>query len=222
MIDGSGRAVIAASSLWLERSAAMIAAWDGSGVEIYSPRGGQRRVRLPGKAQEVALVGDSLVVTYEGRTCLYDSNGRLITQNSGNVDFTLGTRGQLIASNGAWGEKCQWLVNPDGSKASGLFQQLLPLCADRYAFLEMSGEAYDSEVLGRSQTAWNYANGRYGLMDGRGRILIAARYREIRALSADRLLLVGDDRVQIADRNGVVMKTWITPEGSVSTSEANE
>jgi len=222
MIDGSGRAVIAASSLWLERSAAMIAAWDGSGVEIYSPRGGQRRVRLPGKAQEVALVGDSLVVTYEGRTCLYDSNGRLIAQNSGNVDFTLGTRGQLIASNGAWGEKCQWLVNPDGSKASGLFQQLLPLCADRYAFLEMSGEAYDSEVLGRSQTAWNYANGRYGLMDGRGRILIAARYREIRALSADRLLLVGDDRVQIADRNGVVMKTWITPEGSVSTSEANE
>ena len=63
---------------------------------------------------------------------------------------------------------------------------------------------------------------RVTLMDGRGRILIAARYREIRALSADRLLLVGDDRVQIADRNGVVMKTWITPEGSVSTSEANE
>lgn len=222
MIDGSGRAVIAPSSLWLERSAAMIAAWDGSGVEIYSPRGAQRRVRLPGKAREVALVGDSLVVTYEGRTCLYDSNGRLIAQNSGDVDYTLGTRGQYIASNGAWGEKCQWLVNPDGSKASGLFQQLLPLCAERYAFLEMSGEAYDSEVLGRSQTAWNYADGRYGLMDGRGRILIAARYREIRALSADRLLLVGDDRVQIADRNGVVMKTWITPEGSVSTSEANE
>jgi hypothetical protein len=133
-----------------------------------------------------------------------------------------GSRGQLIASNGAWGEKCQWLVNPDGSKASGMFQQLLPLCAERYAFLEMAGEAYDSVVLGRAQMAWNYGNCRYGLMDARGRILIRARYREVRALSSDRLLLIGDDRVQIADRNGVVMKTWITPEGSESSSEANE
>ena len=133
-----------------------------------------------------------------------------------------GSRGQRIASNGAWGEKCQWLVNPDGSKASGMFQQLLPLCAERYAFLEMAGEAYDSVVLGRAQMAWNYGNCRYGLMDARGRILIRARYREVRALSSDRLLLIGDDRVQIADRNGVVMKTWITPEGSESSSEANE
>jgi hypothetical protein len=148
--------------------------------------------------------------------------GSLLKQDAGNLDYMLGSRGQLIASNGAWGEKCQWLVNPDGSKASGMFQQLLPLCAERYAFLEMAGEAYDSVVLGRAQMAWNYGNCRYGLMDARGRILIRARYREVRALSSDRLLLIGDDRVQISDRNGVVMKTWITPEGSESSSEANE
>ena len=222
VVDGSGRTVIAPSYRWLERSATMIAAWDGSNVDIYGPQGGQRRVRLSGKVREVALAGDDLVVTYEGRTCLYDAYGRLLKQDAGNLDYMTGSRGQLIASNGAWGEKCQWLVNPDGSKASGMFQQLLPLCAERYAFLEMAGEAYDSVVLGRAQMAWNYGNCRYGLMDARGRILIRARYREVRALSSDRLLLIGDDRVQIADRNGVVMKTWITPEGSESSSEANE
>jgi hypothetical protein len=59
-------------------------------------------------------------------------------------------------------------------------------------------------------------------MDSRGRILISARYREIRALSSDRLLLIGDDRVQVADRNGVVMKTWITAGVAESSREAAE
>ena len=222
LIDISGRTVIAPTLLWLERSTAMIAAWDGTNLDIYGPRGGQRRARLSGKIQQIALAGDDLAVAYEGRTCLYDANGRLLTQEAGSVCYTAGTRGQLIASNGQWGEKCQWLVNPDGSKASGLFQQLLPLCAERYAFLEMPGEAYESQALGRSQTAWNYGECRYGLMDSRGRIMISARYREIRALSVDRLLLIGDERVQIADRNGVVMKTWIIPEGAESSREAAE
>lgn len=222
LIDISGRTVIAPTLLWLERSPAMIAAWDGANLDIYGPRGGQRKARLSGKIREIALAGDDLVVNYEGRTCLYDANGRLLSQDNGSVCYTAGTRGQLIASNGQWGEKCQWLVNPDGSKASGLFQQLLPLCAERYAFLEMRGEAYESEVLGQSQTAWNYGECRYGLMDGRGRILTSAKYRQIRALSGDRLLLIGDERVQIADRNGVVMKTWIIPEGAESSREAAE
>ena len=222
LIDISGRTVIAPTLLWLERSPAMIAAWDGVNLDIYGPRGGQRRARLSGKIREIALAGDDLVVTYEGKTCLYDANGRLLSQDNGSVCYTAGTRGQLIASNGQWGEKCQWLVNPDGSKASGLFQQLLPLCAERYAFLEMGGEAYESEALGRTQTAWNYGECRYGLMDGRGRILTSAKYRQIRALSGDRLLLIGDERVQIADQNGVVIKTWIIPEGAESSREAAE
>ena len=222
LVDVNGRAVIAPTFRWLERSAAMIAAWDGANLDIYGPRGGQRRARLSGKVREIALAGDDLVVSYEGRTCLYDANGRLLAQSDGHTAYTAGTRGQLIASGGAWGEKCQWLVNPDGSKASGMFQQLLPLCAERYAFLVMPGEAYESEALGRAQTAWSYGECRYGLMDSRGRILTAAKYREIRALGSDRLLLIGDDRTQLADRNGVVMKTWITPEGAESSREAAE
>ena len=222
VIDSGGRVVIGPVFRWLERSAAMIAAWDGENIEIYGPRGGQRRARLPGRALEIALTGDYLSVVYDGRTCLYNAYGRLLRQSQGTVSYAPGTRGQLIASDGSWGEKCQQLVNPDGSKASGMFQQLLPLCAERYAFLEMKGEDYESEVLGTVQTAWDYAGCRYGLMDGRGRILISAKYREIRALSSDRLLLIGDDRTQIADRNGVVMKTWITPETTESSREAAE
>lgn len=222
VIDSGGRVVIGPVFRWLERSAAMIAAWDGENIEIYGPRGGQRRARLPGRALEIALTGDYLAVVYDGRTCLYNAYGRLLRQSQGAVSYAPGTRGQLIASDGSWGEKCQQLVNPDGSKASGMFQQLLPLCAERYAFLEMKGEDYESEVLGTVQTAWDYAGCRYGLMDGRGRILISAKYREIRALSSDRLLLIGDDRTQIADRNGVVMKTWITPETTESSREAAE
>ena len=222
VIDVSGRVVITATYSWLERNAAMIAAWDEGAVEIFSPRGGQRRVRLPGKVVEVALVGEYLAVTYEGRVCLYNASGKLLLQGGASMEFAPGSRGQLIASNGTWGERSQWLVNPDGGTASGTFQQLMPLIAERYAFLRMDGETYYSAQLDATQTRWDYAGSRYGLMDGRGRILIAAKYREIRALGTDRLLLVGDDRVQIADRNGAVIKTWINPEAAESSREANE
>lgn len=222
MIDVSGREVVPVEYEWLDRSAALVAAFDGDGVDVYGPRGGQRRFRVKGPVQEVAVVGSCVSVANSEAVRLYDARGKQLLKTSAGTTYAPGTRGQMIAVNGEWGDKCQRLIGPDGRVASGRFQQLLPLCAGRYAFLDMDGIEYYSMELDRTQRSWDYGDRLYGLMDASGRILLEAEYYEIRALSDDRLLLVGDGEVELTDRNGVSLQIWFTPERETPIGEAGE
>lgn len=220
MIDADGKIAVAARYQWLDRSASMIAAMDGNGIDVYSPRGGQRRFHLPGPIREAALVGGALFVARADGVSLYDASGAVLASGDADTTFAPGNSGRFIASDGEWGERCQRLVNPDGSAASRRFQQLLPLRGDRYAFLEMDGIEYYSLELERVQKSWDYRGGRYGLADGTGRVLLPAEYVEIRAIGDNRLLLVGEGKVVLADRNGAAIRTWLTPEIEVPIGEA--
>ena len=77
--------------------------------------------------------------------------------------------------------------------------------------MEIEGRSYFSAELGDLQKSWDYTTVRYGLIDDRGRVLLPARYQEIRALGDDRLLLVNVGVVSLCDRNGTVLKTWLIP-----------
>ena len=101
-------------------------------------------------------------------------------------------------------------------------QQLLPLSGERYAFLELDGTEYYSAELGRIQTSWDYAHMRYGLMDSLGNILIPARFREIRSLGGDRLLLLSEGETVLADMDGTALKRWVTAQTEAPTGEAGE
>jgi len=221
LVDAGGRPVVPPVYAWLERSRAMVAAMRDGGLDVFGPHGGQRRFTLPGPIVEAAMVGEALAVNYGDRTCLYDAAGGQLARFDAGTVLAPGCGGQFVASGGAWGEACQWLVDPDGSPASGRFQQILPLGASRYAFLVMEGIEYYSAELGRVQSSWDYAGGCYGLLDDRGRVLLPAQYREIRALGDDRLLLVGEEEVLLTDRDGATIRVWAT--GSAApTAEAGE
>ncbi len=213
LIDGDGHEVIPPVYRWLERGEGFIAAYDGDGVDVFSAHGSERLFRVPGPVLEVSVAGGCLCAAYEDRVCLYDGDGAMLAEAEAGTTYSEGTRGQLIASEGPWGEAGQWLVDPDGSAASGRFRQLLPLCPGRYAFMEIEGRSYYSAELGGLQKSWDYTTMRYGLIDDGGRVLLPARYREIRALGDERLLLVGDGdgAVSLCDRDGVVLKIWLTP-----------
>ena len=208
MIDTLGRSVIQTVYRWLERGLGFVVAWDGEGVDVFGPRGGARRCRLRGRAGEIAVVGSCVWICRGERTFLYDLEGRLLKQSTAGSTFAPGTRGQIILCEGEWGETGQRLLNSDGTTASSAFQQLLPLCTERYAYMRMRGIRYDSAELGDPQTSWDYEGRTYGLVDRNGRILLPADYVEIRALSEDRLLLIGEDTATLADRNGRAIKTW--------------
>ena len=218
LVDVDGTVVVEPKYEWLDRSAAMIAARTADGeIDVYAPDGGLC-FTLEGGDRQVTLVGAVLAVTGAEESRLYDANGALLLTASAEATFAEGVDGQVIVADGAWGERCQRLVNPDGSDASGPFQRILPLTSGRYAFLTMSGATYYSRDLGRIQTSWDYDSVRYGLMDGAGSALTEAVYREIRSLANGCLLMVSDAQIAVADADGNVLSAWPTA-GTESPNE---
>ena len=129
-------------------------------------------------------------------------------EGSNRALYAEGLNGQLIASDGAWGEACQRLVDPDGSDASDGFQRILTLCGGRYAYMTMGGAEYYSDDLDSVQSSWDYESVRYGLMDGAGNALLPAGYRQILVAGDERLVLVGEDFVALSDLDGHVIRRW--------------
>lgn len=208
VIDVSGDAVIDPRYTWLERGETLIAARTADGtIDVYAPDGGKLRFSLEGSWQ-AQVVGDALAMGNGQETRLYGANGVVIVRASAQAAFYPGLDGQVIVADGAWGEACQRLINPDGSDASGLYQRLMPLCGGRYAFLTMTGATYYSRDLGGLQTSWDYDSVRYGLLDGGGNELTKPVYREIRALENGLLLMVSDEAVSVADLDGNVLTAW--------------
>lgn len=194
LIDIEGRIVIPPTYAWMQRSAGRIAALnDDGGLDVYSADGSKVLFTV-GNVTEAELCGEYVIARDGQASRVYGTDGVCVLEASPDVLFYPGLDGQFIAMDGAWGEACQYLANPDGSTASGRYQRLLPLCAGRYAFIAFEPGDYDSA--------------RYGLMAADGEVLLDAEYREILPAGADRLALVSDDAVVFADCDGNALQSW--------------
>ena len=212
LIDRDGGELLPPVYRWLGRGAALIAATHAGGVEVFAPDGRERLFDVEGEGLEAALVGEAVCVSCGAWSRLYGADGSVIAEGAPGTTYAPGAGGQFIAVEGAWGEPCQRLIAPDGSAASDGFQRLLPLCAGRYAFMEMPGTEYYSEDLGRIATSWRYEEARWGLADAAGEVILPARYLEIRAVGADRLLLRDESGASLADADGRVIRSWPSAE----------
>ncbi len=219
LIDVNGDAVIPAVYDWVERGDGIIAALDASGVDVFSADGKTIIYSVDGENLEALVAGSRLLVRDGENARLYDETGAVIGEYAPGFGCAAGLNGQLIAWEGEWGETRAWLMNPDGSASSGRYQHILPLIGGRYAFAKMRGATYYSAELGRIQTSWDYDSLRLGLLDESGAELLNADYRDIRALGEDRLLLISDDEVKLADLNGRAIRTWVTAETAKATAE---
>ncbi len=208
LIDADGVEVIPTIYDWLERGDGLITAADAGGVDVYTPDGLRVMYSVEGEHLDATVVGAFLAVRDGGTTTLRDRSGSVVFEADGAVTFEEGVDGQLIASDGPWGERCAWVMNPDGSAASGRYQRLLPLCEGLYAFMTMDGIDYYSADLGRVQTSWNYESVRYGLMDGAGNERLPAAYDAIEALGDGRLLLTDAAGACLADSGGSILASW--------------
>lgn len=220
VIDVDGNVVVPPVYAWLERSGTMIVGCGADTVDVYVPDGSVLAYSLDAPDSEVYIVGDCLAVLSPEGSRLYGADGAVVAERAAGTTFAAGAAGQFIASDGPWGEPCQWLIGPDGQDASGRFQQLLPLCPGRYAWLRLNGTEYYSDELGRIQTSWDYAGQRFGLADGAGNVLLDATCRDILPVEDMHLALVGDGEVSLVDLAGNVLRTWVTAASEESTGEA--
>ena len=220
MIDTNGNVIIEPIYTYLERGENLVVALSETGEATVFEMEGRSKFNITGEQLQVSVVQNCVVAVDAVETRVYGADGTCLLTASAGAVVSAGLNGQLVIFDGEWGEKCQWLINADGSAASEKYQRILPLAGDRYAYLTMSGTDYYSADLGTLQKSWDYDSLRYGLMDGQGQILLPAEYLEICALDEDRFLLIEAGAVYFADENGQVMRTWTTAEGESASSEA--
>jgi hypothetical protein len=193
---------------WMARGDGFIAALSPTGrAEVYSADGKALLYAVEG-VERVSVVGRYISARMGDETRLYDRRGKCICVEAGNALFAQGLSDEVIVVNGAWGEACQRLIDSDGATLTQGFQGILPLSGDRYAFMTVTGVEYYSGDLERLEISWDYDSLRYGLMDHTGRELLPARYKEIRAVGEDRLVLIDDAVTTLTDLDGHPIRAW--------------
>ena len=219
LIDRDGRSIVEADRPWMERGKDLIAAMTAEGrLEVLSADG--RELRFSIACESAQVVGGALCAIDAQGVRLYRADGTLICDAAPATRFLPGSDGQFIAIEGSWGELCQRLMDEEGRFLSEPRQRLMPLCPGLYQWMEMDGVTYYSADLGGLQTSWDYDSVRWGLMDGEGREVQPALFREIRAVGEDRLLLIGDQTVILADMEGSAIRVWLTVEDETPSDEA--
>ena len=213
LIDIKGDFILECGYQFMQRSSQLIAALfpDGT-LEVLRSDGGMKLFSVDTHGASVAVMEDYVVVADKESTRIYARDGRCIRTGSAAAAFTSGLNRQIIFSDGEWGENNVRIISPDGSDVSGTFQHILPLAGNRYAFVNMRGATYYSEVLGAFERSWDYESMRYGMLDGSGNRILPAEYLEIYALEDDRFILVGEDGTHLADEGGGIIKSWLLPE----------
>lgn len=219
LIDTQGRIVVDTEYRWMQRGDGIIAAMNGDRLDVYDSSGMELLYSIEEPGTDAELCAPYLILRDRQSARVYDTEGVCRLEALRETIFEPGLDGQLIASDGAWGEMSQYILNPDGSRASKGYQRLLPLCGGRYAWQSFQDVQYEGRGPAGTQTAWDYEGLRCGLLDADGRELLPAEYAEIMPAGDDRLVLVTENRVILADLDGNALREWPITQTSAPSSE---
>lgn len=219
VIDAQGAWIVPAEydSLEISESGFILTAKNAQGVWILD-LDGREICAYAGEENFGMLLGDGYGVVEGAVLHICDAAGN----NYADVDWyaavSEGLNGQLIVSEGAWGEACVYLLGD-----AGRYQNLYPLgMAEEtalYACMQVHAVQYASDLLGEIQTAVDLETARYGVIDGAGVERIPCEYESIEYLGEDRLLLYADGLWQMSDANGEILWENGVKQTSESTSE---
>lgn len=175
---------------------------NGDGASLWSSLG-ELLFDFSGEQLSAAFAGDYAAI-YTGENLLvYDSNGGERLRLAADASAYDGLEGQLVISEGSWGESCVYLEGTDLR-----YQNLYPLgYADGeavYAFLEVRTAKYMNNLLGEVQLSADMNSTRYGIVDAKGEILLPAVYSEIKFLADNRFLVRTETQWRMIDANGSV------------------
>lgn len=212
LVDADAHMILECRYRFIDRGDGMIIALNKDDVlEVYAADGKTQLFNLEAGEKSVSRVGNCIVLADNESVMLYNCEGMPVYSGSAFATFATGLNGQIIVSDGKWGEACVWLMDQSGNALSGMYQRILPLAGNRYAFLTMSGATYFSDALGDFERSWNYESIRYGMMDDAGKPILPDEYLEIVALDEDRFVLKAEEGVYLSDKDGEIIQYWPLP-----------
>ena len=217
-IDIAGAWVVAPEYDFLQISpSGFLLATRDDGIYVFDSTGA-RLARYAGEDVYAALVGDGFyVVSNPDAIRLYDASNALLLEADPLASFTEGMNGQLILSDGAWGEECVHLLGTDAA-----YQNLYPLGTagetPLYASLTVNVGRYVNDRLGEIQLSTDMDSARYGVVNGAGEQLLEPVYRALYFLEDDRLLARTDGDWRVIDSQGTVYWSCDAPMQTEATS----
>lgn len=215
-IDRHGAWVVLPEYERLEVSEAgfIIASADDT-VRVWTAKG-EQLAQYSGEDIWTALAGDDYIVCDGEQVRIFSSNAVLLEELAPQSSVSEGLNGQLVLSEGMWGEQCVRLF---GTQI--MYQNLYPLGTAGgqaiYASMEMHSARYANDLLGEIQLSVDMDSARYGLVDDNGEPLLPCEYLWLGALCDDRFLVRTDTQWQMIDSGGHIYWRY-TAAGSATAS----
>ena len=154
----------------------------------------------------VALAGEGYLVADSEGMRVFDATGAQIAEAGARASVSEGMNGQLILSDGMWGEECVGVL---GTQAR--YQNLYPLGTARgegvYACMQANAARYVNDLLGEIQLSVDMETARYGIVGADGVQRTPCAYLSIEFLADDRFLTRSEEGWQMIDADGAVYWT---------------
>ena len=203
-IDAAGAFVAEPDYDFIEVSDAgfLLATRNLEGAWVLNLQGGEIAA-YEGEDCFAALVGEGYLLADSAGVYVFDSTGARIAELDPRASVSEGVNGQLILSDGMWGEECVGVL---GTQAR--YQNLYPLGHSRregvYAYMQANAARYVNDLLGEIQLSVDMETARYGIAGADGAQRTPCAYLSIESLADDRFLVRGEDGWQMIDADGTV------------------
>lgn len=203
VINTSGKTVADIEYDFADISASGVIVLAREGMALALRGDGGEIARFEGDNLSIGILGDGFALD-DGESCrAFDDAGNELISAPSAAAFIEGIDGQIIISDGSWGEEC---VSLSGTQAQ--YQNLYPLgkAGERgiYAYMRANTARYTNDILNETQLSTDMDSARYGVVDSNGKILIEANYLSVCFLGEERLLLQSESAWQMTDINGKV------------------
>lgn len=214
MINRTGRMVVPDEYVDILRVGDIALLKEKTGGVLVLRIGGEELLRVPGEAY-MGEVGEFGLVSTADEVMLIDANGHVSAIFPATATVVGGEDGQIIVSDGLWGDACVYVAAADGTQVGGKHQMILPLNpfgeTGYYAvgrFEATPVENASGEVV---RWEWNAADIRFALMDTSGELLTGFDYTSLKSVEADRFYAATEENCGVMDASGEWL--WIAPEG---------
>ena len=202
-IDRNGGWIVEPAYDFLEISeAGFILAVDMDGARLLDMDGGEIAAYF--EENIFAALAGAVYVIEDGESLrIFDASGELLEELAPDVSVSEGVGGQLVISEGMWGEECVRLLGTDAA-----YQNLYPLGTAGgepiYACMEVNAARYVNDLLREIQISVDMDTARYGLVNGAGERILPCDYISIEYLSDNRFLARTERQWQMIDSRGKV------------------